>query len=68
MTIKVSINSDIVELPPGCTIVQALTQCGYSCDRHAVAVNTEFVPRSQHDDYVLSAGDRIDVLAPVQGG
>jgi len=68
MTIKVSINSDIIELPPGSTIVQALTQCGYSSERHAVAVNTEFVPRSRHGDYVLQAGDCVDVLAPVQGG
>jgi len=68
MTIKVSVNNDIVELPLYCTIMQALLQCGYACDRHAVAVNTEFVPRSQHGDHVLQAGDRVDVLAPVQGG
>lgn len=68
MTIKVSVNNDIVELPPGSTITQALLQCGYDCDRHAVAVNTEFVPRSQHGDFALKAGDRIDVLAPIQGG
>ena len=68
MTIKVSINSDIVELPAGVTVAQALQQCGYNCDRHAVAVNTEFVPRSQHAEHVLQAGDRVDVLAPVQGG
>lgn len=68
MTIKVSINGDSVELLPGSSIVQALTQCGYSCERHAVAVNAEFVPRSRHDEFVLQAGDRVDVLAPVQGG
>jgi len=66
--IRVSLNNDTVELPDACTIAQALHQHGYDCDRHAVAVNTSFVPRSQHNEYVLSAGDRVDVLAPVQGG
>jgi sulfur carrier protein len=68
VTIRISLNNDVVELPDACTIAQALQQQGYSCDRHAVAVNTSFVPRSQHGDFVLSAGDRVDVLAPVQGG
>ena len=34
----------------------------------AVAVNGEFVPRSQCADTELKAGDSIDLLSPIQGG
>jgi sulfur carrier protein len=68
MNINVSVNGELVELPAQCTIAQLLSQCGFDSERRAVAVNTEFVPRSRYGEYVLGAGDRVDVLAPVQGG
>jgi sulfur carrier protein len=34
----------------------------------AVAVNKEFVPRSQYAERVLHADDRIEVIRPVTGG
>ncbi|KAF7768920.1 sulfur carrier protein [Pseudoalteromonas citrea] len=34
----------------------------------AVAVNGEFVPRSQCAETDLKAGDNIDLLSPIQGG
>lgn len=46
-------------------VLQALDYCE---DRVAVAVNEDFVPRSQYADFQLSEGDRLDIVAPVQGG
>ena len=34
----------------------------------AVAVNSEFVPRSLYSAQVIQAGDQIDVLSPIAGG
>ena len=34
----------------------------------ATALNGEFVPVDQRDNTVISHGDRIEVLAPMQGG
>jgi sulfur carrier protein len=34
----------------------------------AVAVNGQFVPRSQCAETELKAGDYIDLLSPIQGG
>ncbi|KAB2732378.1 sulfur carrier protein ThiS [Brucella intermedia] len=34
----------------------------------ATALNGEFVTRDEREAAILSAGDRIEVLAPMQGG
>lgn len=34
----------------------------------AVAVNGEFVPRSEYPARLLKEGDQIEVVAPMQGG
>ncbi|GEB73015.1 sulfur carrier protein ThiS [Pseudoalteromonas carrageenovora] len=34
----------------------------------AVAVNSEFIPQSQHGNYVLNEGDSVELLSPIQGG
>lgn len=35
---------------------------------YAVAVNDEFVPRSEYQTIVLNEGDRVELLIPMQGG
>ena len=37
-------------------------------DQFAVAVNGEFVPKSQHASTILSNGDTLDIVTPVGGG
>ncbi len=41
---------------------------GYDCGKIAVAVNEDFVPRSQYASLRLKESDRVDIVAPVQGG
>jgi sulfur carrier protein len=43
-------------------------QWGFDSAKVAIAVNEDFVPRSQYESYCLENGDQVDVLAPVQGG
>lgn len=46
----------------------ALEELGYGGTVVATAVNGEFVPASERRSALLADGDRIEVLAPMQGG
>lgn len=67
MTIQVLINQRPLPLPPATRLADALAQQGF-VPPYAVAVNTEFVPRSAYAQTVLQHGDQIEVIAPVTGG
>ena len=47
---------------------QVLADLGYAGRKVAVAVNEIFVPRAGWRDHVVEEGDRLDVVAPIQGG
>ena len=36
--------------------------------RLAVEINLDIVPRSQFDSYVLSAGDKVEIVRAIGGG
>ena len=65
----VSVNSEQKQIDTPCSIAQALMLWQYRGGaKVAVAVNGEFVPRSEYDRYLLSDNDCIDIVAPIQGG
>jgi sulfur carrier protein len=49
-------------------VASALKELGYGESVVATAVNGEFVPASSRPDALLAEGDRLEVLAPMQGG
>lgn len=49
------------------TLAALLVECGLS-GRVATAVNESFVPASLRGGHRLNDGDRVEVLAPMQGG
>ena len=49
-------------------LARALEELGYGASVVSTAVNGEFVANSQRARTVLSEGDRVEVLAPMQGG
>ncbi|MDJ0860027.1 MAG: sulfur carrier protein ThiS [Dinoroseobacter sp.] len=49
------------------TLDALLRELGYS-DRVATAVNEAFVPKAARANTRLTTGDRIEILAPMQGG
>lgn len=49
------------------TLAALLDECGFS-GRVATAVNEDFVPAGLRAGHELSDGDRVEVLAPMQGG
>lgn len=45
-----------------------LVDLGYKGRKVAVAVNETFVPRAGWRNRAIEDGDRLDVVAPIQGG
>jgi sulfur carrier protein len=50
------------------TLEAALDALGYRDRAIATALNGEFIPADVRPVTVLSEGDRVEVLAPMQGG
>jgi sulfur carrier protein len=50
------------------TLEAALDELGYRDRAIATALNGEFIPATVRSSVVLSEGDRVEVLAPMQGG
>ncbi|KZL24577.1 sulfur carrier protein ThiS [Pseudovibrio sp. WM33] len=50
------------------TLADALTELEFTSPAIATALNGSFVPREDYSETSLSEGDRMEVLAPMQGG
>lgn len=50
------------------TLADVLATQGFGDAKVATAVNGNFVPASLRTTHILSEGDQIEVLAPMQGG
>lgn len=64
---NLSINDQPHTLPPGARLSDALALVDAK-PPFAVAVNRQFVPRSNYAGHLLQADDRIEVIRPVTGG
>ncbi len=63
----IQINQQTLTLPDDATVADALAAYG-ARPPYAVALNGNFVARTQHAARALAAGDRLDVVHPVAGG
>lgn len=50
------------------TLAEALAELGFDSPAIATAINGQFVSRDARPTTPLAAGDRLEVLAPMQGG
>ncbi|NJM12898.1 MAG: sulfur carrier protein ThiS [Synechococcaceae cyanobacterium SM1_2_3] len=50
------------------SLAEAIQHWGYVGAPIAVAHNDEFVPRSRYAAISLQDGDRLEIVAPMQGG
>lgn len=64
---KIILNGKAVEVRSA-LLADALAELGYAETQVATAVNAEFVPKGARGSHALSAGDRLEVVAPRQGG
>ena len=64
---KITVNAKPHDISAA-TLDAALTELGLTSPALATALNGAFVSRAKRVDTVLTEGDRIEVLAPMQGG
>jgi sulfur carrier protein len=64
---KITLNGEAVEIRSA-TLADALAELGYVDAQVATAVNEEFVARGARAMRALAADDRVEVVAPRQGG
>ena len=64
---KITVNGE-TRLIEATTLASAMIELGYGEVRVATAVNECFVASTAREGKVLSDGDRIEILAPMQGG
>lgn len=50
------------------TLAEALAELGYGGRIVATAVNGDFVPARKRAEVTLGEGDRVEIVAPMQGG
>lgn len=64
---RIELNGEPREIASN-TVAAALDELGFQPARVATALNGAFVPGSARAGQVLKDGDRLEVLAPMQGG
>ena len=64
---RIEVNGEARDLT-ATTLAQALVDLGWGEAKVATALNGEFVPAAARATQTLRDGDRIEVLAPMQGG
>jgi len=62
------LNGETTAVTDDLSVAALLDQLSLSGKRLAVECNGELVPRSQHAEHVLSAGDRIEIVEAMGGG
>ncbi len=65
---QVQVNGETMELPEGATVAVLVEKMALAGKRLAVEVNEDIVPRSQHTEFALSNGDRVEVVHAIGGG
>lgn len=64
---KISVNGETMDTEAG-TLADLLIERGLAGAKLATAVNEDFVPATLRDTTVLQSGDRVEIVAPQQGG
>jgi len=66
--ISITLNSKQLILEPNTTLKAVLMQMESQLNPFAVALNRNFVPRSNYSKVLLEEGDEIEIVIPMQGG
>lgn len=64
---KIIVNGDAREVA-AMMLADALAELGYRSGVFATAVNGEFIALSARAGFALADGDRLEIVAPMQGG
>ena len=66
--IAITLNGEARQLAAQTTVAQLLQSLGYAGKRVAVEKNGAIVPKSQHAEVSVAAGDRLEIVVAVGGG
>ena len=66
--LRIHLNGDARDLPPGVDIATLLEREGLAGRRVAVEVNGGIVPRGAHAGHLLQDGDRVEIVHALGGG
>jgi thiamine biosynthesis protein ThiS len=66
--LALEVNGEATRLTAGTTVGALIAALSLGDRKVAVAVNRDVVPRSRYDEFVLSSGDRVEILEAVGGG
>jgi len=66
--IEVAVNGEVMQVPQSSSLQDLVDRLQLTGKRIAVEVNLEIVPRSQHSDHLLQAGDRVEIVHAIGGG
>lgn len=64
----IQLNGEPRELSEGTTLSGLIGQLGLTGKRLAVELNEDIIPRSQHNEQVLTDGDRVELVHAIGGG
>ncbi|MCC6133786.1 MAG: sulfur carrier protein ThiS [Candidatus Contendobacter sp.] len=64
----IEVNGEKKQVDQQAILAEVITGWGYESALIAVAHNDEFVPRSRYAALQLQDGDRLEIVAPMQGG
>ena len=67
-SIEIHLNGEPAEVPADATVATLVTARGLEPKQVAVEVNKLIVPRAQHAEARLVAGDRVEIVTLVGGG
>ncbi len=65
---EINVNGKPTEVPDGISLRNFLDEVGINRQHVAVELNATLVPREQHEQCVLSHGDRLEIVTLVGGG
>lgn len=68
MRMQIFLNGQPHECAEATTVTTLLAETGHGGRRVAVEVNREIVPRSQHAEHALHAGDHVEIVHAIGGG
>ena len=66
--IEIELNGEPRQLAAETTVSELLQQLGLGDKRIAVEYNLDILPKSQHPQTALQAGDRVEIVHAIGGG
>ena len=68
IVMEISINGEATTLPEPTSVHQLLEQKDLLNQRLAIEINMEIIPRGDFAEYIIQAGDEVEIVQAIGGG